>query len=246
MARYDFRTPRLYVPGDLAGGGEASPSEAGVHYLRNVLRLPAGAEVQVFNGRDGEWLARLGTVSKREIRLEILRPLRPQPPASALHYAFAPIKHARLDFVVEKAVELGAGRITPVITQHTQVTRVNGERMRANVIEAAEQCGVLALPETEDAISFADWLAAADPHRIIVFCDEDAEIADPLRALREAPEAACTLIVGPEGGFHPKEREALMARKGVIRLSLGPRILRADTAAVAALALLQAARGDWR
>lgn len=246
MARCDFRTPRLYVLGDLAAGGAATPSEAGVHYLRNVLRLPAGAEVQVFNGRDGEWLARLAAVSKRETRLEILRPLRPQPPASPLHYAFAPIKHARLDFVVEKAVELGAGRITPVITQHTQVTRVNIERMRANVIEAAEQCGVLALPEAEAAVSFADWLAALDSRRAVVFCDEDAEISDPLRALQEAPAAPLTLIVGPEGGFHPKEREALLTRSGVIRLSLGPRILRADTAAIAALALVQAARGDWR
>jgi 16S rRNA (uracil1498-N3)-methyltransferase len=246
MARYDFRTPRLHIPGDLAEGGEANPAEAGIHYLRNVLRLPAGAEVQVFNGRDGEWLARLATVSKREIRLEILRQLRPQPQPSPLHYAFAPIKHARLDFVVEKAVELGAGRITPVITQHTQVARVNIDRMRANMIEAAEQCGVLALPETEAAVSFTDWLAAVDARRTIVFCDEDAEISDPLRALREAPDAAFTLIVGPEGGFHPKEREALIARQGVVRLSLGPRILRADTAAVAALALLQAARGDWR
>jgi 16S rRNA (uracil1498-N3)-methyltransferase len=123
---------------------------------------------------------------------------------------------------------------------------VNVERMRANVIEAAEQCGVLALPETEAAVSFADWLARVDAHRTIVFCDEDAEISDPLRALREAPDAACTLIVGPEGGFHPKEREALIARRGVVRLSLGPRILRADTAAVAALALLQAVHGDWR
>lgn len=246
MTRCDFRTPRLYVPGDLAAGGEATPSEAGIHYLRNVLRLPAGAEVQVFNGRDGEWLTRLAAVSKREIRLEILHSLRPQPPASPLHYAFAPIKHARLDFVVEKAVELGAGRITPVITQHTQVTRVNVERMRANVIEAAEQCGVLALPETEEAVSFAEWLAALDSRRAVIFCDEDAEVADPLRALREAPAAPLTLIVGPEGGFHPKEREALMARSNVIRLSLGPRILRADTAAIAALALVQAARGDWR
>lgn len=246
MARYDFRTPRLYISGDLVEGGEVSPAEAGIHYLRNVLRLPAGAELQVFNGRDGEWLARLATVSKREIRLEILHRLRPQPQPSPLHYAFAPIKHARLDFVVEKAVELGAGRITPVITQHTQVARVNIERMRANVIEAAEQCGVLALPETEDIISFAGWLTAVDPQRTIVFCDEDAEVSDPLRALREAPDAAFTLIVGPEGGFHPKEREAIIARNGVIRLSLGPRILRADTAAVAALALLQAARGDWR
>jgi 16S rRNA (uracil1498-N3)-methyltransferase len=246
MARYDFQSPRLYVSGDLAAGREVIPGDHAIHYLRHVLRLEAGAKLLAFNGRDGEWEARLAIPSKRETKLEILAQTRPQPEASALHYAFAPIKHVRLDFVVQKAVELGAGRLTPVITQHTQVARVNIERMRANAIEAAEQCGVLALPETEEATDFSDWLAAIDSNRVVVFCDEDAEISDPLRAMKEAPEGPLTLLVGPEGGFHERERETLLARGRVIRLSLGPRILRADTAAVAALAILQAARGDWR
>jgi len=246
MAGYDFQSPRLFVSGGLSAGASVVPGDAAAHYLRHVLRLETGAKVLVFNGRDGEWDARLALASKREMKLEILSQVRAQPPASALHYAFAPIKHARFDFMVQKAVELGAGRLTPVVTQHTQVARVKAERMRANVIEAAEQCGVLAVPETEEALPFARWLDSISPERLLVFCDEDAEMSDPLRALAAAPEGAPTLIVGPEGGFHEKERAALLARPRVVRLSLGPRILRADTAGVAALALLQAARGDWR
>jgi 16S rRNA (uracil1498-N3)-methyltransferase len=246
MARYDFRTPRLYVSADLAPGVAATPGDSAVHYLRHVLRLEAGAKLLAFNGRDGEWEAQLAFPSKRDVKLEILKQTRAQPERGALHYAFAPVKQARLDFIVQKAVEMGVSRLTPVITQHTQVTRVNSERVRANAIEAAEQCGILALPEIEEAAPFADWLAGIPPERVIVFCDEDAEIADPLQALREAPAGAATRIVGPEGGFHAKEREALLSHARVTRISLGPRILRADTAAVAALALLQAVRGDWR
>ena len=245
MARYDFRTPRLYVSADLAAGAAVTPGDPAVHYLRHVLRLEAGAKLFVFNGRDGEWEARLALPSKRAVKLDILTQTRGQPEAGSLDYAFAPVKQARLDFIVQKAVEMGVGRLTPVITQHTQVTRVNSERVRANAIEAAEQCGVLALPVIEEAAPFPAWLAGILPERVIVFCDEDAGISDPLRALREAPAGAATLIVGPEGGFHAKEREALLSHARVIRISLGPRILRADTAAVAALTLLQAVRGDW-
>jgi 16S rRNA (uracil1498-N3)-methyltransferase len=148
--------------------------------------------------------------------------------------------------MIQKAVEMGAGRLTPVITRHTQVSRVNVERMRANVIEAAQQCGILALPETGEPRDFASWLASVEAGRVIVFCDEEAETADPLRALAAAPDAPLTLLIGPEGGFAEAERAALLGRERVVRLSLGPRVLRADTAAVAALAILQAVRGDWR
>lgn len=244
MPRYDFQSPRLYVLGDLAAGSEVVPGEPAIHYLRNVLRLEAGAGVLAFNGRDGEWRARVAIPSKRELRLEILEQTRPQPPASSLHYAFAPVKHARLDYMVQKAVELGAGRLTPVITQHTQVSRVNVDRMRANVIEAAEQCGVLALPEAEAPVAFDRWLAGIEAGRTIVFCDEDAEISDPVKAL-QMQKGPFTLITGPEGGFAEIERASLLARPA-LRLSLGPRILRADTAAVAALSVVQAVRGDWR
>jgi 16S rRNA (uracil1498-N3)-methyltransferase len=245
MPRYDFQSPRLYVSGDLAAGSEVNPGDPAIHYLRNVLRLEAGAGVLVFNGREGEWRARVAIPSKRELKLEILEQARPQSVPSPLHYAFAPVKHARLDFMVQKAVELGAGRLTPVITQRTQVSRVNIDRMRANIIEAAEQCGVLAVPEAEEPVAFDRWLNNIEAGRTIVFCDEDAEISDPVKAL-QMQNGPFTLITGPEGGFAEIERAALLARAPVIRLSLGPRILRADTAAVAALSIVQAVRGDWR
>jgi 16S rRNA (uracil1498-N3)-methyltransferase len=246
VARPDFRTPRLYVPGDLNPGGELSLGREAANYLRNVLRLEKDAEVLVFNGRDGEWRARLVPTGRREVRLALTEQIRPQAAPGDLHYAFAPLKHARLDFMVQKAVEMGVGRLTPVITRHTQVARVNLERMRANAIEAAEQCGIISPPDIEDPASFPQWLARIEAARAIVFCDEEAETRDPIDALARAPAAKLTLLVGPEGGFAEDERRALLARRSVVRLSLGPRILRADTAAVAALALLQATRGDWR
>lgn len=227
-------------------GAELLASREAVNHLRNVLRLGDGAELLVFNGRDGEWRGRLFAKSRREWGLKIESRARPQTARGDLHYAFAPIKHARLDFMVQKAVEMGAGRLSPVMTQHTQVTRVNVDRMRANVIEAAEQCGILTLPDVDEPQDFARWLAAVEAERAIVFCDEEAETSDPLQALASAPQKPLTLLIGPEGGFSENERNTLLARDGVVRLSLGPRILRADTAAIAALAILQAARGDWR
>jgi 16S rRNA (uracil1498-N3)-methyltransferase len=246
VARPDFRIPRLYVPGDLNPGVEFSLGREAANYLRNVLRLEKDAEVLVFNGRDGEWRARLVPSGRREARLALAMQTRPQAAPGDLHYAFAPLKHARLDFMMQKAVEMGVGRLTPVITRHTQVARVNLERMRANAVEAAEQCGIISLPDIEDPTSFSQWLARIDAARVIVFCDEEAEAPDPIDALVRAPAGKLTLLIGPEGGFAEDERRTLLARRSVVRLSLGPRILRADTAAVAALALLQAARGDWR
>jgi 16S rRNA (uracil1498-N3)-methyltransferase len=149
--------------------------------------------------------------------------------------------------MVQKAVEMGAARIQPVITRHTQVARVNTERMRANVVEAAQQCGVLALAEVGDPRAFTATIASLPPDDLVVFCDEDADIADPVAALAAAPaHAGVALVIGPEGGFSEEERAALLRHGTVVRLSLGPRILRADTAAVAALALVQAVLGDWR
>jgi 16S rRNA (uracil1498-N3)-methyltransferase len=246
VARHDFRTPRLYVLGDLSPGGELLLGREAANYLRNVLRLEKGAEVLIFNGRDGEWRAGLVPSGRREVRLTLAGRTRPQAAPGELHYAFAPLKHARLDFMIQKAVEMGVGRLTPVITRHTQVARVNLERMRANAIEAAEQCGIISLPDIEDPLNFSEWLARCDEARVIVFCDEEAETRDPVAALACAPAGKLTLLIGPEGGFAEEERRTLLARHAVVRLSLGPRILRADTAAVAALALVQAARGDWR
>jgi len=245
MPRYDFRTPRVFIDAPLAASLAVPFDREQVNYLANVLRLKDGDAVLLFNGRDGEWGARLAFAGKRALAAIPEEQLRPQPRPGDLHFLFAPLKHARLDYMVQKAVEMGASRIQPVLTRHTQVTRINLERMRANAIEAAEQCGVLAVPEIGEPMSF-DRAAAAD-ERLLVFCDEDAEVKDPIAALAAAPAgASVAVLVGPEGGFSETERAVLLARPNTVRLSLGPRILRADTAAVAALAVVQAVLGDWR
>jgi len=247
MARYDFRTPRLYVDAPLGSGAAVALDRDAANHLCNVLRLTRGDAVLLFNGRDGEWRGTLAEAGKRAASVRAEERLRPQPPANDLHYLFAPLKHARLDYVVQKAVELGASRLQPVLTRHTQVTRVNLDRMQANVIEAAQQCGVLAVPEVAAPIKLDE--AVADAARLLVFCDEDAEIADPVTALRAAAKDGVpplAVLVGPEGGFAEEERTLLLRRANSVRLALGPRILRADTAAVAALALVQAVLGDWR
>jgi 16S rRNA (uracil1498-N3)-methyltransferase len=246
MARADFRTQRLFLEAGLEAGAEIPLGRDQVNYVRNVLRLPAGAPLLVFNGRDGEWRAELKEVGRRDVSLVVQSQSRSQSAPGELDYAFAPLKHARLDYMVQKAVEMGAANLAPVLTRHTQVSRVNLERMRANVIEAAEQCGVLSIPVVHDPQPFDRWLAALSADRVLVFCDEDTEIADPIEALRRAPAAPMTLLVGPEGGFDESERRVLLAHERVVHLSLGPRILRAATAAVAALAIVQAVRGDWR
>ena len=248
MPPYDFRTPRVYLDSPLAAGLAVSFDRGQANYLQNVLRLGHGDELLLFNGRDGEWQARLAVVGKRALTAVVGARMREQPRPSDLHFLFAPLKHARLDYLVQKAVEMGASRLQPVITRHTQVARVNVERMRANVIEAAQQCGILALPEVADPVAFKVAIAAPDAGRLLVFCDEDAEVQDPVAALAAAARAGLPLavLIGPEGGFAEEEREALLKRRNVVRIALGPRILRADTAAVAALALVQAALGDWK
>src|SRR5215468_8295531 len=247
MPRYDFRTPRLYVDAPLGDGGRLALDSMQTHYLRNVLRLKGGDPVLVFNGRDGEWRATLTDGGKRALSLAIGERARAQAPALDLDYLFAPLKSARLDYMVQKAVEMGAAHLRPVLTRHGQVARVNLERMRANAIEAAEQCGILALPQIAAPIELTAALAAWDAPRHLVFCDESADVADPLAALGGLPRRApLAVLVGPEGGFAAEERAALLKLPNVVRLALGPRILRADTAAVAVLALVQAAIGDWR
>ena len=247
MARYDFHSPRLYVDQPMAAGGAISLDESQAHYLRDVLRLKPGDRVLVFNGREGEWRGAVAAAGKRSMTVQLEAQTRPQEGGCDLHYLFAPLKRARLDYMVQKAVEMGVAKLAPVMTRHTQTERVNVERMRANAIEAAEQCGVLRLPEIAAPAALAVTLAALAPERLLVFCDEDAPIADPTEALATAASAsALAVLVGPEGGFAVEERDMLLARRNSVRLALGPRILRADTAAVAALALVQAVLGDWR
>jgi 16S rRNA (uracil1498-N3)-methyltransferase len=247
MPRYDFRTPRLFVDAPLAVGGEVVLDRNQANYLRNVLRLGRDDTVLLFNGRDGEWQASLSSTGRRTMSVAVRLRLRAQPPPEDLQFLFAPLKHARLDYMVQKAVEMGVSLLQPVITRHTQVTRINLDRMRANVIEAAEQCGVLAVPRVADPLSFDRIVDEAD--RLLVFCDESAEVTDPVAALgamRLDPGQPLAVLIGPEGGFADEERAALLERPKVARIALGPRILRADTAAVAALALVQAILGDWR
>lgn len=251
MPFYDFRSPRVYLEAPLAAGAAVPLERAQAHYLSGVMRLGPGADVLVFNGLDGEWQARLVLEGKRDARLEIVERTREQTAAPDVQYLFAPLKHARLDYMVQKAVEMGAGLLAPVLTQHGQVDRVNGARMRANAIEAAEQCGVLHIPEITTPAPLASAVAALEPGRLLVFCDEAAPVQDPVAALAAAAPSGASkvpvaVLIGPEGGFSEGERALLLARPGIVRLPLGPRILRADTAAVAALALVGAVLGDWR
>jgi 16S rRNA (uracil1498-N3)-methyltransferase len=245
MPLADFRKPRLFVDADLAPGARIALDRNQSNYLGNVLRLAAGETILVFNGRDGEWQAAISG-RKRPDHLEVTVQTRPQDGLPDLTYAFAPLKHARLDYMVQKAVEMGASTLQPVLTRFTQVTRVNNERMRANVIEAAEQCGILSIAAVGEPRSLNRWLTDRYPERLLVFCDEAADVANPVAALQpEAAPAGIDVLVGPEGGFALEERDFLLRQPRTLRLSLGPRILRADTAAVAALALVQAVLGDW-
>lgn len=250
MARYDFTSHRLYLDAPLAEGARVELDRAQAHYLCTVLRLGEGAGLLAFNGRDGEWRMTLTLTGKKSAALLAQERVRPQPAPGDLHYLFAPIKHARQDYLVQKAVEMGATRLQPVLTRHTHAERINDERMRANAIEAAEQCGILFVPTVAPPIALDRLLADWPGERLLIFCDEDAE-ADPLATLEKARTGLAAgsplaVLIGPEGGFDAPERASLLALPAVLRLSLGPRILRADTAAVAALAVVQAVLGDWR
>ncbi len=245
MSLYDFSAPRLYLDAPLAAGAEISASKEQSNYLLNVLRLGDGDPVLVFNGQDGEWQMALKAVSRKQLMLVAQARTREQTTPIDLHYLFAPLKHARLDYMVQKAVEMGASLLQPVMTRRTQSARVNLERMQANAIEAAEQCGILSVPKIDDSVKLEKLLSQWPADRRLIFCDEDAPVADPVAALRALPKGPLAVIIGPEGGFDPQEREWLLRIPHVTRISLGPRILRGDTAGVAALAVVQVVLGDW-
>ncbi|GFO83125.1 MAG: ribosomal RNA small subunit methyltransferase E [Methyloceanibacter sp.] len=216
------------------------------HYLANVLRLRAGAKVLLFNGVDGEWRARVTAIGKRDMSLVVEDQTRPQETGPDLHYLFAPIKRARVDYMAQKATEMGASLLRPVITRRTIAERVKVERLEANAVEAAEQCGILRVPEVRAPQALEDVLARWDAERLLIFADESAAVTSPLEVLAPHAGSPHAVLIGPEGGFDPEERDMLLRRDFVVPVSLGPRVMRADTAAVACLALVNAVCGDWR
>ncbi len=246
MARYDFNAQRLFVEADLAEGAIIACSSVQANYLRNVLRLRGGEPILVFNGRQGEWRAELTEAGKRGASLAVTAQVRAQEGGPDIDYLFAPLKRARLDYLVQKATEMGVARLRPVLTRRTTPERVNLERMRANIIEAAEQCGILRIPELHAPEKLESVIAGWDAARALIFCDEGSDLSGPIAALAKLKPGPIALLIGPEGGFDEAERALLLAKPFVTWLSLGPRILRADTAAVAALALVNAVAGDWR
>ena len=244
--RANYKMQRLFTEADLQAGASFEATAEAAHYLIHVLRLGEGAEILVFNGRDGEWKARLDPVSKKKLMLEPFEQTRPQEKPCDIVYCFAPLKQGRLDYMVQKAVEMGAGVLQPVITQHTQVPKLGVDRIRANAIEAAEQCGVLAVPECRAPMRFERFINEWNHSRRLIFCDEGHDSNDPLVILNRLERGPLAVLIGPEGGFSEEERQNLRNLPFVTPIPLGPRILRADTAAVAALALLQAVFGDWK
>jgi len=243
--RANYRMQRLFVDDALAAGQPIEASKEHFHYLANVLRMAEGDAVLLFNGRDGEWHAPLSFPTRKRLLLTPAEQTRPQPDAPDLHYLFAPLKVGRLDYLVQKAVEMGAGVLQPVMTQHVQGKITSLERLQANAVEAAEQCGILAIPQVVPPRKLEDLLSGWPRERRIVFCDEGHGSQNPLPALQAITERKLALLVGPEGGFSDEERARLRGLDFVTPIPLGPRILRADTAAVAAMAVIQAAIGDW-
>ena len=219
------------------------PKEQG-HYLTNVLRMVSGDALRVFNSADGEWLAYITEANKKTVQIRCEKNVSAATPPPDIDYLFAPLKHQRLDYLVQKATELGARRLRPIITARTVAERVNLDRMKANVIEAAEQCNLVYVPEVLEPQKFEAALRGWDATRTLIFCDETATNSDPIQVLQSIKTPAA-IIVGPEGGFTEDERRHLKSLPFVKGVSLGPRIMRADTAAVAILALVQAAIGDW-
>ncbi|SOC34923.1 16S rRNA (uracil1498-N3)-methyltransferase [Rhizobium subbaraonis] len=244
--RANYRMQRLFVEADLAAGSAFEVSKDQFHYLANVLRLEDGSELLVFNGRDGEWTATVSYPTRKRLLLTATGQVRPQPAACDLHYLFAPLKVGRLDYLVQKAVEMGAGVLQPVMTQHVQGKITSIERIEANVVEAAEQCGILSIPAVAAPRKLEDLLEDWPQDRRLIFCDEGHDSQNPLSALKAVTERKLALLVGPEGGFSDAERTLLRGLPFVTAIPLGPRILRADTAAVAAMAVIQATIGDWK
>jgi 16S rRNA (uracil1498-N3)-methyltransferase len=242
------RAPRLHLIAGLAAGCEIELEPARAHYLRSVLRLGPGAAVAVFNAEDGEWLCRIAGIGKNGARLTAERQLRSPEPGGEpdLWLLFAPIKRARLDWLVEKATELGVAALLPVWTARTQVERVNLDRLRAHAVEAAEQSERLSVPDLRAPERLGRLLATWPGARRLVVCDESGAGEPISDAAARLPPGPVALLVGPEGGFDETELDAIGKLSFVTRVGLGPRVLRGETAALAAVAVFQAIAGDWR
>ncbi|MGO1120257.1 16S rRNA (uracil(1498)-N(3))-methyltransferase [Rhodovibrionaceae bacterium A322] len=236
---------RLFVEAPLGQGGTVALSADHTHFLRSVLRLKPGARLALFNGREGEWLAEVEELAKGKGTVQLLEALRPQDPPEDLWLAFAPVKRGRMEFIVEKATELGCSRLLPVTTQYTSVSRVNDKRLVAIAREAAEQCRRLSVPEIAPPSDLKALLESWPEDRVLLMGDESGQGQAALSLLQADPAGRWGLLIGPEGGFSPQERELLEGYPFVRKADLGPRILRADTAVVAGLTLLQANVGDW-
>ena len=239
----------MFVSDELATGISLQPSREQQHYLLNVMRCRDGDPVLVFNGRDGEWQTELQREGRRDCHLLVRRETRRQTSSPDLWLLFAPVKKARLDFIAQKASEMGCSRIWPVRTDHCQVSRVNDDRMLANAVEAAEQTERLDIAEIMPFTGLSAALDACEADRHIIFCDEASAGAGDMNAVSvltaAAPVVKAAIVIGPEGGFSEDERVMISGRQNSLKLSLGPRILRADTAAIAALACFQSVCGDW-
>ena len=241
------KSQRLHVTQDLTVGQPLLLVDKQAHYLRNVLRLEAGAQLLFFNGRDGEWLGRINNIGKKQVTIELVEQTRAQDAGGDIWLLVAPVKKDRLDYLAQKATEMGVGKLLPVITARTQGGKaVKYDKLVANAIEAAEQCGILTVPEISELVNLADILADWQQDRTLIFCDEEAEAGQGLAALDTLKGKKLAVLIGPEGGFNAAERAMLKARADTHALSLGPRILRTDTAVVAVLTLIQASLGDWQ
>jgi 16S rRNA (uracil1498-N3)-methyltransferase len=236
---------RLYVTGDLGARLAVALGEGQAHYLFNVLRAAVGNRILLFNGRDGEWLADITAIGKRGVTATCLKQTMAQAAGPDIWLAFAPVKKTPSDYLVQKAAELGVSVLQPVFTRRTIVSRINEERMAANAIEAAEQSGRLTVPEIREGVGFDKLLTNWPGDRRLLFCDEGGDAKAMTQAARESRGGPTAILTGPEGGFDPAERAALRALPFVVPVTLGPRILRADTAALAALSVWQAVAGDW-
>lgn len=235
---------RLHVPQPLSPGAALAPTLDQSRYLTQVMRLKAGDDLLVFNGKDGEWRASVAEVLKKGVILRAEEQARPQTFGPDLDLVVAVVKKARVETIVEKAAELGARRVRLVVTQRTNADRLRLDRLDAIAEEAAEQTGRLDVPEIHEPVKLDALFSAWEPGRRLMFCDETGG-APAIRALSDAPLEPWSILIGPEGGFSPEEGERLRGLPFATAVSLGPRILRADTAAIAAMTLWQAAAGDW-